>query len=418
VTSRINPRWVLFLVAAAGIFAGCPSDTQEIELAVIVPETGAWSPYGLEIRRGVEIALQTLQEDPAMPAVNMHWQDTASDPQTAQRLLQEAFDGTGYAAIGGVMSAEAALMVPIAEQANKVLISPSASDPDLTKTGGRYFFRVFPSDFDEGNRLAKFAVQDLKLETVAILGAESEFGSSVQRFFKSSFESEGGEVLATLGYAQGSADWAALAAQAIALKPQGIYLADLAPGVVQLINALREAGFKGALLTSSAFSDPQSVATVGGDGIYLTRVAFEADSTDPVVQAFSQRYRDQYGEAPGLFAAHGFDAMMVIGEGLKQAGGDPPNRFWQRLRSLRDFQGATGPIQFDESGDVQKFPQVYLVQEGKMVSYGQLHGLPRRSSAAARSADEADGRTRPQAASSLQRLKTRWRIRRAAPLTH
>ncbi len=375
--SRISLRRVLILVAAAGIFAGCPS-TQDIELAVIVPETGPWSQYGLEIRRGVEVALQTLQADPAMPEVKMLWQDTASDPHNAERLLQEAFDGGTYAAIGGVMSAEAALMVPVAEKATKVLISPSASDPDLTKTGGRYFFRVFPSDFDEGNRLAKFAVQDLKLKTVAILSAESEFGSSVQRFFNSSFKSEGGEVLATIGYAPASADWAALAQQAIALEPQGIYLADLAPGVGQLITALRGAGYEGALLTSSAFSDPRAVTAAGGNGIYLTRVAFNADSTEPTVQAFSRSYRDRFNEKPGLFAAHGFDAMMVIGEGLKQAGSDPPNRFWQRLRGLRDFGGVTGPIQFDESGDVQKFPQVYLVRDGEMISFADFQDEIRR----------------------------------------
>ncbi len=376
--SRVSLRWVLVLVAAAGIFAGCPASEQDIELAVIVPETGAWSQYGVEIRRGIEVALETLQADPAMPEVTMKYLDTTSDPETAGRLLQEAFDAGAYAAIGGVISAEAALMVPIAETAQKVLISPSASDPDLTKTGGRYFFRVFPSDFDEGNRLAKFAVQDLKLTTVAVLGAESQFGSSVQRFFIGSFKAEGGEVLATIGYATGTADWDDLAAQAIAVDPQGIYLADLAPGVGHLITALRAAGYEGALLTSSAFADPKSVAAAGSNGIYLARAAFNAESPNPIVQNFSKRYREHYNEDPGLFAAHGFDAMMVIGEGLKTAGNDPAYRFWQKLRSLRDFEGATGPIQFDESGDVQKFPQIYLVRDGKMISYADFQDDVRR----------------------------------------
>ncbi|MDH3404582.1 MAG: hypothetical protein OEP45_13250, partial [Acidobacteriota bacterium] len=42
---------------------------------------------------------------------------------------------------------------------------------------------------------------------------------------------------------------------------------------------------------------------------------------------------------------------------------------WSALRGLRDFQGVTGTLQFDERGDVQKFPRVFVVNEGELVDY-------------------------------------------------
>jgi ABC-type branched-subunit amino acid transport system substrate-binding protein len=65
---------------------------------------------------------------------------------------------------------------------------------------------------------------------------------------------------------------------------------------------------------------------------------------------------------------HGYDAMMVLAEALRRSGA-LPSEFWSAVRSLRDFTGAAGTIQFDERGDVQKFPRVYVVNDGQLVDY-------------------------------------------------
>jgi hypothetical protein len=36
---------------------------------------------------------------------------------------------------------------------------------------------------------------------------------------------------------------------------------------------------------------------------------------------------------------------------------------------LRDFAGVSGTIQFDERGDVQKFPRVYVVENSNLIDY-------------------------------------------------
>ncbi len=59
---------------------------------------------------------------------------------------------------------------------------------------------------------------------------------------------------------------------------------------------------------------------------------------------------------------------MALAQAL-QEGGPMPNDFWKSVRGLRDFTGVTGPIQFDERGDVQKYPRVYVVEDGDLVDY-------------------------------------------------
>jgi hypothetical protein len=44
------------------------------------------------------------------------------------------------------------------------------------------------------------------------------------------------------------------------------------------------------------------------------------------------------------------------------------------MRGINSFPGVTGPIQFDEQGDVQKFPRVYVVRGNEFVDYEQVLG--------------------------------------------
>jgi hypothetical protein len=59
---------------------------------------------------------------------------------------------------------------------------------------------------------------------------------------------------------------------------------------------------------------------------------------------------------------------MVLAQALVVRG-PLPNDFWKSVRGLRDFAGVSGTIQFDERGDVQKFPRVYVVENSNLIDY-------------------------------------------------
>jgi branched-chain amino acid transport system substrate-binding protein len=87
------------------------------------------------------------------------------------------------------------------------------------------------------------------------------------------------------------------------------------------------------------------------------------------VKSFVEHYRERFSSAPDLYAAHGYDAMKTLAAALERRQGGMASEFWAAIRSLRDFSGVTGPIQFDERGDVQKFPRVYVVADGSLLDF-------------------------------------------------
>jgi branched-chain amino acid transport system substrate-binding protein len=359
------------------IFVGGCGEKRVAELGVVLPLSGPWSIYGEPIRKGIELAVDEInqrhQKGDFPHRVEIDVRDSESRPEKAAEALRELDRKGVLGTIGGVMSAEALAMIEVANDDERILLSPSASSPALSGMS-RYFYRIYPSDFMEGTRLGSWVALNLDLESVVILTANNSFARGISRVFQNEFERYDGKVLEEIVYPEGTEDFAPFVRQALGHGPDAVYLADFADAVRRILAELARQGFEGRVLTTSAFAAPDVIEAAGEDaeGVILAQTVFDADSEDPKVMAFVQAYRDKYGETPGLFAAHGYDAMIVMAEASRLESSGLPNNFWKGLRALQDFVGVTGTIQFDSQGDVGKIPRVYVVQDGRLVDYDKI----------------------------------------------
>lgn len=366
-------RILLCLPVVLGLLTGCGRESS-VTVGVVLPLTGEFAIYGEPIRRGIEIAFEQIQaqEDYPFP-LELRIEDSHGDPERAAELLAELYQAGVPAVIGGVTTQEALAMVEVAEQEDRVLLSPSASSPLLTGISTN-FFRVFPSDFVEGTKMGHFATETLRAETVVIAAAESQYAKGIQQVFQQAVERNGGQVLEVIEYPRNTDDLAGVVDRMMTLGPDAVYLADYADGLVILIRGLEERGYEGHMLTTSSIATPEVVEQIGAaaSGVIFTQSNYDVSSDAPQVQELVQAFEAQYDRTPDLYAAHGYDAMRVYAHALAQGGGRRPNEFWQGMRSINNFPGVTGPIQFDEQGDVQKFPRVYVVRDGGIIDYERI----------------------------------------------
>jgi len=359
------------ILACAAALAGCPAD-RPVTVGVVAPLSGQWELYGRPIANGIELAHEQLSADPSFPRpIELAVRDSQSDPKKSAALLRQVYEDDGaMVAIAGVTTPEALEMIPVIDDEEKVLISPSATSPRLTGIS-QYFFRVLPSDFREGAKMGNFVAQELDIKRVVILAAESPYAKGIQDVFKSEFERYGGEVLAVIEYPTGTTDFSQYVREALSHAPQAVYVADYAFEIGSIINLVKRQDFRGRILTTSAFAAPGVFDQVGeaAEGVLLTQVVFNPDSDEPAVRRFVDAYQAKYSSKPNFYAAHGYDAMMVIGAVLRDGDIHSARDFYKELRNLRDFVGAAGPVQFDEKGDVGKFPRVYAIQDGELADF-------------------------------------------------
>ncbi len=357
-----------FLLAA---LVSC-GEEKAVSFGAVLPLSGTYELYGQSIRKGVDLALEQLRARKDYPyTLEMTIVDSEGDPEKASERLTELYENGAFAAIGGVITTEALRMVPVADRFDRVLLSPSASSPELTGIS-KNFYRVFPSDSREGTTMGNFASRKLKLESTVILAKEDPYAQGIQEVFKTEFERNQGQVLEVIEYPPGAADFSGFIDRVMVLDPQAVYVAAYAEDVARMIEQLRDRGFKGTILTTAAFALPEIIEQVGeeAEGVFLTRPVFDVESEEPEVREFVEVYRQKYGLSPDLWSAHGYDSMMVLAQSLLESG-PYASDFWKGIRAIRDYQGVTGTIQFDEKGDAQKFPRVYVVDSGNLVDYEQ-----------------------------------------------
>jgi len=355
------------LALLVGSASGCGKS--EIKLGAVLPLTGHAAVYGQAIKKGIDLAYEQAKQTPEFAKLDLTTVDSGSAPERAKTELRRVYKDGAIAAIGGVTSAEALAMVEVSDEESHVLVSPSASLPQLSGISSN-FFRVFPSDFSEGTVMARYAVDNVRLRTGVVLAKEETYAKGIQKVFADEFQRKGGKILETIEFPENTSDFAALADRVVTLKPDFVYVAAYAREISQIIRELRKQQYGGIILTTSSFAAAATIAETGAaaEGAYFTQTVFQTEGpkVPQRVQEFVRAFRERYHEDPDLYAAHGYDALNVMLEAYRQ-GGQTALSFWKGMRSVRDFAGVTGVLQFDEKGDVQKFPHVYIVKDGRAI---------------------------------------------------
>lgn len=372
------PSVLLLLGLSLGL-SGCAEDGPP-RIAVLLPLSGEDAVYGEPVRKGVLLAHEEIQRHRSAGLYPWDLQlevlDTQGDPERATRLLTEQYDNGAVAAVGGVTDAEAAALAPVAEEAGRVLLSPTASRPDLPTS--RHFFRLsLPAD-REGTKMASFAALELGLRQAVILAAEDGTARAAAKAFQEELERNHGEVLGRWSYpAVGSLSATRLrevVRHAVDEEPQALYLADFSPRCQQMLEMLDRQGFRGVILTTSGLTAPELLAATRevADGTLVTQTMFDPESTVPKVELFVDAYRERWQGAPDLYAAHGYDALQVLAQALIRDNARAP-RVWKGLRGLDEYRGVTGFVQFDAQGQVGQFARVYVVDGGRL---DPVEGMP------------------------------------------
>jgi len=131
-----------------------------------------------------------------------------------------------------------------------------------------------------------------------------------------------------------------------------------------LITQLREADVNIPFLSGSGTFFQALIDTAGNHvtGVYL---AYGPDYKNlPSARHFLEAYHNKYGPE-GSYSIYGYDAANVICRGIESAGTLDPTAVTAAIRRLT-FQGALGPEEFDEKGDLKKSNlAMWTIQDGQ-----------------------------------------------------
>lgn len=359
----------LAFLTIVGALCGCSGSPV---IGVLLPTSGDASSYGESMKEAIDMAIAEAEADGSMPAnLTFVWGDSESDPETGRAEIKRLAGQGAKLIITGATSDTSRAFLPELEDSDVIALSLSASAPALTKDSRR-FFRLFASDELEGQRAGRFLFEGQNKGTVLIFSQDSEQARGIEPFFRQVYEGAmGGTVVGRV--LVGGDDWHEECADLIAARqPESVYIIAYANKTLEVLRHLKEKGYTGTICATSAFysgevleQEPDLV-----DGVFFPQPAFEIQSELPLIRTFVDSFRARYGHDPDIYAAHAYDSVRVALQipGIVRAW--EANEIRRALQfEIKEFPGVTGPIQFDDYGDVRHNPVMFIVKDGVVLNY-------------------------------------------------
>jgi branched-chain amino acid transport system substrate-binding protein len=248
------------------------------------------------------------------------------------------------------------------------MISPSSTNPKVTQIGD-YVFRVCFIDPFQGYAGAKFAREDLKAKSAAVLVDQAQaYAVGLADEFIKNFEKMGGSIATRQSYTGGAQDFTAQLTTIRTARPDVIYIPGYYTDVGNIALQARKLGLTQPLLGGDGW-DSEQLAKIAKDaieGCYYTN-HYAPDQPDARVQTFIKDYRAEYGSTPDGLAALGYDAAKILFDAMKRAKGVDHKALRDAIAATKNFPGVTGDITINAERDAKKSAVVVemAVPDGK-----------------------------------------------------
>lgn len=351
-------------------------DKGPIMVGVVGSLTGAEATYGLSTRHGVELAIDELNAKGGHKGRKFQakvYDDQGKPEEAATATTRLIAQDKVVIVLGEVASSRSLAMAPIAE-ANKVpMITPSSTNPRVTKEKGKvrqWVFRVCFIDPFQGTVMAKWAREQLKLERVAVFrDVGNDYSMGLSDFFTAKFKELGGTILADESYKAGDQDFKAQLTTIKGKKPQAVYTPGYYTDVALIARQARELNINVPMLGGDGW-DSSKLYEIGGsalDGYYFSN-HYSTDDPSPAIQNFIKAYKAKYKETPDALAALAYDAMLITADAMSRAAQPSGEPLRKAIAETKGFKGVTGVITLDADHNAVK-PAVILKISGRKAAY-------------------------------------------------
>ncbi|KJS68787.1 MAG: branched-chain amino acid ABC transporter substrate-binding protein [Peptococcaceae bacterium BICA1-7] len=373
---RIKSKWfvvlMVVLLSMALVVSGCggdkKADDKTIKMGVIAPLTGDVKTFGESTVNAVKLALEQANYKAGDFTIELVQADDRNDATEAMNVATKLISQDRVNVLVGSVTSKTT--IPVSKMANEskvVMLTGTATNEKVTVEDGKrkdYVFRACFIDPFQGKVGAKFALDNLKKKTAAVLYDQgNDYTIGLANNFKASFEAGGGQVTDFLAYSKDDVDFSAVLTNIAKKNPDVLYLPDYYQKVSLIGKQAREKGIKAVFIGGDGWDSPElDYKTM--EGSYFTN-HYSADDPSPQVKKFVDDYKAKYGKVPDALAALAYDATLLELNAIKTANSKDADAIKTAMQNTKDFQTVSGKITFDKDGNPIKAATLLQIKDGK-----------------------------------------------------
>ena len=250
----------------------------------------------------------------------------------------------------------------IAEKYGIPFVNPESTASTLTERGFKWFFRTTPvaSDFAKAysNFLKAQKAAGHKVDSIAIVHENTEYGNSVATVLASVFGKEGLNISQKIAYSANSTDVQPQVLQLKEKKPDVAIFISYTSDAILYAKTMKALNWKPAILIAddSGFNDPAYVKEMGSESEGLiSRSVFASGKPGSVAAICDALFKKKTGGS-GLddVSARALQGFLVLADAINRAGSTQPAKIQAALRAtdLKPDQLVAGyeGVKFDDKG--------------------------------------------------------------------
>ncbi|WP_417910442.1 branched-chain amino acid ABC transporter substrate-binding protein [Candidatus Electronema sp. PJ] len=351
-----------------------------VKIGVAGAHSGDLASYGLPTARAAQLVVDSINAKGGIHGapVELVLADDVCKPEVAANTASKLVSGGVRLVIGHICSGATKAALPVYTESDVIVMSPSATDSDLT-TSGKYptFYRTIAPNNAQAETIVDYVADTLKAQKIAIIHDKGDYGKGLAEDAQALIKKRAlAEVVLFEGITPGAVDYSAIVQRIKMARAEAVIFGGYHPEASKIVTQMRRKQLKATFLSDDGVKDDTFIKIAGkyAEGVYATGPADVSEN--PVTKHYRQAYKAKYGDEPGAFFDNAIAAALSLTNAVEKASSTDSKKV---AKVLHEQIAVTpfGEIKFDEHGDaIGVGYTLYIVKEGKFAQVQKDSPLP------------------------------------------
>lgn len=336
-----------FVLITGSAFA---QDKDPVKIGLVAALSGASAQSGEAITRGLEIAIDEVNEAGGVldgrQVVLISRDDQSAPPRGLTAARELIYDEKVAAFFGGIDSPVALAISPLANQEATPFISVWAAATGITRNGANpnYVFRVSAIDALVDIKLLDYASKKFSATKVGLMLINNPWGQSNEKGLKAAAEqNDAVEIVGIEKFENADVDMTPQLSRLKEAGAEAIILVVNTPPGAQMMRSRERMGWTVPVVSHWGISGgrfPELAGPTAGEAHFVQTYSFYGDQSDKgaaVIEALKAKYSSIKGPSD-IFSpvgtANAYDAMHILARAIDQAGSTDGDAIRQAMESL------------------------------------------------------------------------------------
>jgi branched-chain amino acid transport system substrate-binding protein len=323
-----------------------------ILIAAAGPATGQLAGLGEQMLAGARQAVADINEAGGVLGQKLELAigDDQCDPKQAVSVANQLSARKAALVVGHFCSGATIPAAEVYEQEGVVMISPAATNPDLTEQGHRLIFRTCGRDDRQGWVAGEFMARKFAGKRIAVLHDKSVYGKGVADATRDALHKNGAKEALYDAFTAGEKDYNAMVSRLKQAGIEAVFVGGYHTEAGLILRQMRAQGLNAAFVSGDTLVVREfwGVAGDAGENVYFTFV--KDPRRNPLAAEVLNRFAAQ-GKQPEGYVLYTYAAVEAWAEAAKRAGTLDAENVAAILHG-QSFETVIGKLTFDAKGDV------------------------------------------------------------------